>query len=69
MCLIFPCLQIHFGAQFSKVYLNADLFNINCMTGMSCLFRKVVLAEAGGIKALGVYMAEDYYLAHTFISR
>jgi len=51
------------------MYLAADLFGVNCVTGMSCLFRKSVLDEAGGLKGLATYLAEDYYLAQAFLDR
>lgn len=51
------------------MYLNCDLYGVNCLTGMSCLLRKSVLADAGGIQYLGQYLSEDFYLAQLFISR
>ena len=47
----------------------ADLLGINCVTGMSCLFRKHVLDDAGGMKYLGSHLAEDYYLGKVFSER
>lgn len=60
---------MYFGTQHAKIYLNTDLFGINCVTGMSCLFRKDVLEEAGGFVYLGKFLAEDYYLGKLFIDR
>ncbi len=45
------------------------MFGVNCMTGMSCLFRKHVLDEAGGLANLGQYLAEDFYLGQAFHQR
>ena len=60
---------MYFGTQHAKIYLNTDLFGINCVTGMSCLFRKNILEEAGGFAYLGKFLAEDYYLGKLFIDR
>jgi len=62
-------MQVYFGTQHAKIYLNTDLFGINCVTGMSCLFRKDVLEDAGGFAYLGKFLAEDYYLGKLFIER
>ena len=51
------------------MYLNADLHGINCMTGMSFLFRKTVIDNAGGLKAFGPTLAEDYFIAQAFVDR
>jgi len=51
------------------MYLDADLFHINCATGMSCLMRKIVIDEGGGLKEFGQYLAEDYFLAQLFLDR
>lgn len=61
--------QVYFGTQHAKMYLNADLLGINCVTGMSCLFRKDVLEDAGGFEYLGKYLAEDFYLGKVFLER
>jgi ceramide glucosyltransferase len=61
--------KIYFGTQHAKMYLIADLLGINCVTGMSCLFRKDVLDKVGGLKSLGIYLAEDYYLGQIFLDQ
>ncbi|KAI0210222.1 Ceramide glucosyltransferase [Lamellibrachia satsuma] len=61
--------KVYFGTQFGKMYLSCDFLGINCITGMSCLFRRSVLDEAGGLKALGQYLAEDYYLGKIFLDK
>lgn len=64
-----PLTQVYFGTQHAKMYLSADLFGINCVTGMSCLFRKDILEGAGGFTYLGKYLAEDYYLGKVFLDK
>ncbi|XP_046356915.1 ceramide glucosyltransferase-like [Haliotis cracherodii] len=61
--------KVYFGTQHAKMYLCANGLGINCTTGMSCLFRKEVLEEAGGMNHLGQYLAEDYMMAQAFIDR
>lgn len=61
--------KVYFGSQHAKIYLMSDLLGINCVTGMSCLFRKDVLELAGSLRSLGCYLAEDYYLAKVFVDR
>ena len=61
--------QVYFGTQHAKMYLSADLLGINCVTGMSCLFRKDVVEEAGGFAYLGKFLAEDFYLGRLFMER
>ena len=67
--VIVPAVQVYFGTQHAKMYLNADLLGINCVTGMSCLFRRAVVDDAGGFAYLGRFLAEDYYLSKLFIDR
>ena len=62
-------LQVYFGCHFAKMYLMSDILRINSTTGMSCLLRKEVLEEAGGLKWFGQYLAEDYFMAQAFIDR
>lgn len=62
-------LQIFFGTVQSRIYLSADFLGINCHTGMSCLLRKSVLDELGGISAFGCYLAEDFFIAKALTDR
>ncbi|XP_045604183.1 ceramide glucosyltransferase [Procambarus clarkii] len=60
--------KVYFGTGHARMYLFLGLldtlgFGVNCCTGMSCLMRKKVLDEAGGISAFGIYLAEDYFFA------
>ena len=61
--------QIFFGTQQAKMYIGANCLGINCTTGMSCLCRKEVAEEAGGMKYFGQFLAEDYMLAQAFLDR
>jgi ceramide glucosyltransferase len=49
------------------MYLFINLIGVNCVTGMSCLMRKCVLDKVGGLKAFSNYIAEDYFIAKTYI--
>lgn len=40
-----------------------------CVTGMSCLMRKDVLDQAGGLIAFAQYIAEDYFMAKAIADR
>jgi len=51
------------------MYLTANFFNINCATGMSCLMRKNIIDEAGGLKHFAQYLAEDFFLAEMFLKK
>lgn len=61
--------KVYFGTAHARAYLTADLFSINCPTGMSALMRKKLLDEVGGIKAFGQYLAEDFFFAKSFTDR
>lgn len=61
--------KVYFGTCHSRMYLFINLIGINCVTGMSCLMRKAVIDKAGGLQKFGVYIAEDYFLAKTFVDK
>ncbi len=42
---------------------------IKCVTGMSCLMRKDILDQAGGLIAFAQYIAEDYFMAKAIADR
>jgi ceramide glucosyltransferase len=45
--------------------LGAFSVGVNACTGMSCLFRKDLIENAGGLAPLGQYLSEDYILSRT----
>ena len=49
------------------MYLFINLIGINCVTGMSCLMRKSVIDQCGGLHAFSHYIAEDYFIAKAFL--
>ncbi|KAH8299388.1 hypothetical protein KR044_000890 [Drosophila immigrans] len=55
--------KVFFGTVQSRIYLSADALGINCHTGMSCLLRKAVIDQLGGLRAFGCYLAEDFFIA------
>jgi len=61
--------KIYFGTAHARIYLISDFVRINCATGMSSLMRKALIDEAGGLKAFGVYLAEDFFLAKSITDR
>ena len=60
---------MYFGTAHARIYMSAAFCGINCATGMSALMRKAPLDEAGGLRAYGCYLAEDYFFAQTFLRR
>ena len=61
--------QMYFGTQHARIYIFSNLLGTNCLTGMSCMVRKSVLDNAGGLEAFSVYLAEDYFIGKTVIDR
>uniref|UniRef100_A0A3B5KR91 ceramide glucosyltransferase n=1 Tax=Xiphophorus couchianus TaxID=32473 RepID=A0A3B5KR91_9TELE len=55
--------QVYFGTSHPRSYISANVTGIKCVTGMSCLMRKDVLDQAGGLVAFAQYIAEDYFMA------
>lgn len=62
-------MQIYFGTHHGKMYLTANFLGMNCASGMSTLFRKDIIDEAGGLASFGKYLAEDYMLAQAVLNR
>ncbi len=58
--------KVYFGTCHARMYLFINFLGINCVTGMSCLMRKVVIDKEGGLKTFSNYIAEDYFLAKAF---
>eukprot|EP00096_Caligus_rogercresseyi_P011465 TRINITY_DN4509_c0_g1_i1.p1 TRINITY_DN4509_c0_g1~~TRINITY_DN4509_c0_g1_i1.p1 ORF type:complete len:407 (-),score=30.66 TRINITY_DN4509_c0_g1_i1:383-1603(-) len=58
--------KVFFGTSHARIYLVANMFGVNCSTGMSTLMRKDILDDVGGIKNFGCYLAEDYFFAQAF---
>ncbi|KAF4082709.1 hypothetical protein AMELA_G00154750 [Ameiurus melas] len=48
--------QVYFGTSHPRSYISANVTGIKCVTGMSCLMRKDVLDQAGGLIACSQYM-------------
>lgn len=59
--------KVYFGTCHCRMYLFINLIGVNCVTGMSCLMRKCVLEKAGGLKSYSNYLAEDYFIAKSYI--
>uniref|UniRef100_G1MZE2 ceramide glucosyltransferase n=1 Tax=Meleagris gallopavo TaxID=9103 RepID=G1MZE2_MELGA len=64
------CLSaVYFGTSHPRSYISANLTGFKCVTGMSCLMRKDVLDQAGGLIAFAQYIAEDYFMAKAIADR
>ncbi|TUH72451.1 Ceramide glucosyltransferase-B [Bagarius yarrelli] len=61
--------QVYFGTSHPRSYISANVTGIKCVTGMSCLMRKDVLDQAGGLIAFAQYIAEDYFMAKAIADR
>ncbi|KAM7368493.1 hypothetical protein PAMP_012833 [Pampus punctatissimus] len=61
--------QVYFGTSHPRSYISANVTGIKCVTGMSCLMRKDVLDQAGGLVAFAQYIAEDYFMAKAIADR
>lgn len=60
---------MYFGTSHPRSYISANVTGIKCVTGMSCLMRKDVLDQAGGLVAFAQYIAEDYFMAKAIADR
>ncbi|BFZ18636.1 hypothetical protein BsWGS_21675 [Bradybaena similaris] len=61
--------QVYFGTMQARNCLSANALNINCSTGMSCLLRRDVLEDVGGLQAFSKYLAEDHFIAQAIKSQ
>ena len=59
--------QVYFGTSFARFYLISTILGINCMVGMSFMVRKQIFEAAGGLKAFGRYLAEDFFIAQAVL--
>ncbi len=59
--------KVYFGTCHSRMYLFINFIGINCVTGMSCLMRKSVLDQLGGLSAFANYIAEDFFIAQAYL--
>lgn len=62
-------LKVYFGTSHPRTYISAHITGFKCVTGMSCLMRKDVLDQAGGLIAFAQYIAEDYFMAKAIADR
>lgn len=61
--------KVYFGTSHPRTYISAHMTAFKCVTGMSCLMRKDVLDQAGGLIAFAQYIAEDYFMAKAIADR
>uniref|UniRef100_UPI00358E3F41 ceramide glucosyltransferase isoform X3 n=1 Tax=Myxine glutinosa TaxID=7769 RepID=UPI00358E3F41 len=61
--------QVYFGTSHARTYVAAHATGFKCVTGMSCLLRKAVVDQAGGLAAFGQYLAEDYFISKAIADR
>ncbi|KAJ8285465.1 hypothetical protein GJAV_G00027110 [Gymnothorax javanicus] len=61
--------QVYFGTSHPRSYISANVTGFKCVTGMSCLMRKDILDQAGGLVAFAQYIAEDYFMAKAIADR
>ncbi|CAL4142100.1 unnamed protein product, partial [Meganyctiphanes norvegica] len=60
--------KVFFGTGHARMYLFLGLLDamgiaVHCCTGMSCLMRKKILDQAGGLSEFSKYLLEDYFFA------
>ena len=53
---------MYFSTQHSRVYLASACLHINCVNGMSTMFRKSQLNRLGGLEQFSDYIAEDFFI-------
>lgn len=61
--------KVYFGMSLARGYLYVNFVGLNCVTGMSCLMKKSVIDECGGLLAFGSYVAEDYFMSKAFLDK
>lgn len=61
--------KLYYGTWQARSMLFANFIGMNCVVGMSCLMRKSVIDECGGLIHFGKYMAEDFFIANAFLEK
>ena len=51
------------------MYMSANLVGQNCLTGMSVIIKKGIIDDIGGLEALAVYLAEDFFMGKAIVDR
>jgi len=54
--------KIYFGSAMSRFYITLNALGLNCVTGMSYMFKKPLLDQMHGLAWYGKYLAEDFVL-------
>ena len=58
-----------FGTLQARVYLFAEFYGLNCLTGMSFIVKKEILEDLGGLQIFSCYLAEDFFMAKAIRSK
>ncbi|XP_066299493.1 ceramide glucosyltransferase-like [Branchiostoma lanceolatum] len=61
--------KVYFGTAHARMYTSANVLGILCVTGMSSLWSKKVIDDAGGLEVFSQYLAEDYFMAKAVVDR
>ncbi|XP_022092848.1 ceramide glucosyltransferase-like [Acanthaster planci] len=54
--------KAYFGGSHARLYVCINILGFTCVTGMSNLLRRSVIAAAGGFEELAKYISEDCYM-------
>ena len=58
---------MYFSTQHSRVYLASACLGINCVNGMSTMFRRSQLDRLGGLSQFADYIAEDFFIGEVIL--
>lgn len=61
--------KIFFGGWQARNYLAMNFLGLNCCMGMSCLLRKNLIDEFGGLLHFGKFIAEDFFIGQAFLKK
>ena len=61
--------KIYFGTIHMRNYILFHFFQLDLVMGMSCLIRKPIIDDFGGLVYFGQYIAEDLMMARAFHKR